>query len=307
MSYYILDGQNNQVGPYSEDQLRSFMQSGSIHSETLCWKDGMDNWAPIQSVLPNLIPASTPAGPPPMQTNPANQPLAGMAQSVEMEIIKKEYYQMPKIVLNNQEVIIEAGQMHYMRGTIDIQADMPSVGGFIKAKLTKEKAVRPRYRGTGEIYLEPTFGECHIMDLKGEEWILDKGCFMACDSSVQIALHSNKALTGLFGGEGFFQTSVSGHGKVLFNSQGPLETLHLNNDVLTVDGSFAVARTASLDFRPEKATKKMLGSWMSGEGIVNRFRGTGTVLIAPIPNRFLTMVREFGGIHWAIKRIPRGG
>ena len=310
MSYYIVDDTSNQQGPYSESEIQAFIQSRVIHENTLCWKEGFPQWVPVKTALPTFFTSynsQVPPGPVYQQAYapPAAAPSYG--QAVQFEIIKKEYYQMPKITLNNQEVIIEAGLMHYMQGQIEIEAKMPSVGNMIKAKLTKEKAVRPRYRGTGVVFLEPTFGECNIMELQGEEWILDKGCFMACEPQISIAMVTNKALSGFFGGEGFFQTSVSGHGKVLFSSQGPLETIHLNNDVLTVDGSFAVARTSSLEFSPEKATKKMFGSWISGEGIVNRFRGTGTVMIAPFPNRFLTMLREFGGLHYAIKSIPKGG
>jgi uncharacterized protein (AIM24 family) len=214
---------------------------------------------------------------------------------------------MPKITLNNAEVILEAGLLHYMIGNITIEAQLPSVGGFLKSALTKEKAVRPRYRGTGIVYLEPTFGECNLLELKGEEWILDKGSFMASDSSVQIGLFTNKAMTGLFGGEGFFQTSVSGWGKVLYFSQGPIETIHLNGETLVVDGSFAVARTASVQYKVERATKKFFSSWTSGEGMVNTFSGVGTILIAPYRNRFLTLMYEFGGLHAAIRRVSKSG
>jgi hypothetical protein len=30
-------------------------------------------------------------------------------------------------------------------------------------------------------------------------------------------------------------------------------------------------------------------------------------MIAPVPNRFLTMIREFGGLHAAISRIKSSG
>ncbi len=83
-----------------------------------------------------------------------------------------------------------------------------------------------------------------------------------------------------------------------------METVELRGETLTVDGSFAVARTANLDFKVEKATGKLLSSWVSGEGLVNRFSGHGKVLIAPTPNRFLAMMMQFGGIYNAIRQIP---
>jgi uncharacterized protein (AIM24 family) len=284
---------NQKIGPMTEAQLGEMVQSGRVRRETLCWYEGLDNWRPMAEALPHMI---APVAPP--------RPMAAPAPAATtFEVISGEVYRMPRITLSNAEVVVESGAMHYMLGSIQMEAEMPSVGSFIKSALTKEKAVRPRYRGTGELFLEPTFAECNIMELKGEEWILDKGAFLACDQSVEVGMFTNKAWTGMFGGEGFFQTKVSGYGKVMFVSQGPLQTLQLNGETLVVDGSFAVARTPSLEYRLERSSRKLFGSWISGEGMVNTFRGSGTVLISPVPNRFLTMIREFGGLYSAISRI----
>ena len=123
---------------------------------------------------------------------------------------------------------------------------------------------------------------------------------------IEVGVFTNKAMTGLFGGEGFFQTRVRGNGKVMIMAPGPLERLELQNETLVVDGSFAVARTPELQYSVEKATKGLFASWISGEGIVNTFRGTGTVLIAPVPKRFLTLLREFGGLRTMIRGISKG-
>jgi uncharacterized protein (AIM24 family) len=289
---YIFEN-NQKIGPLTEAQLGPMAQAGRVRRETLCWFEGLDNWKPIGEVLPHVLAplsAPTPVAPP-------------QSAATSFEVITGAVYRMPRITLSNAEVVLEAGAMHYMRGAIQMEAALPSVGGFIKSALTKESAVRPRFRGTGEIFLEPTFAECTIMELKGEEWILDKGAFLASDQSVTVDMFTNKAWTGMFGGEGFFQTKVSGYGKVMFVSQGPLQTIQLKGETLVVDGSFAVARTSSIEYRLERSSRKLFGSWISGEGMVNTFRGHGTVLIAPVPNQFLTMIREFGGLHAAISRI----
>ena len=56
----------------------------------------------------------------------------------------------------------------------------------------------------------------------------------------------------------------------------------LNNDVLKIDGSMAVAWSGGLEFTVERSGKSLLGSAVSGEGLVNVFRGTGKVLMAPV-------------------------
>ena len=299
-----------QTGPLTEQQVRELLQQGRISPAAFCWFEGLAAWQPLTQALPALVAA--PAVPAPVAPSaaavaqPQVQPAAAPVGTAEWEIIKSDLYQMPKVTITNAEVVLEAGALHYMIGNITIDSQLPSMGGFLKSALTKEKAVRPRYRGTGTIFLEPTFGHCNILELKGEQWILDKGAFLACDGGVQIDMYTNKAWTGLFGGEGFFQTSVRGYGKVLYFSRGPVEAVQLSGrETLVVDGSFAVARTASLEFRVEKAVKKFFGSLTSGEGLVNTFTGTGTVMIAPVPNRFLTMINEFGGLHAALRAIRK--
>jgi uncharacterized protein (AIM24 family) len=316
--YLAEDGK--QVGPLSEEQVRQMVAQGAAKESTFAWMEGAGDWKPLGELLPDLFAmtisvssATFAHAEVPTEALVAAAPAAAAVRAAPdsppattFEVIVADFYRMPKITVANDAVVLEAGALHYMLGNFEIQAQLPSVGGFIKAALTKEKVVRPIYQGTGTIFLEPTFGECTVLELKGEEWVLDKGAFLACDRTVTVDMFTNKAWAGLVGGEGFFQTKVSGHGKVLVHSQGPLERVELKGETLVVDGAFAVARSAQVDFRVEKATQKLFSAWTSGEGLLNTFRGTGTVLIAPVPNRFMTLVRQFGGLHAAISAIKRG-
>ena len=152
-----------------------------------------------------------------------------------------------------------------------------------------EDIFRPIYKGTGEVYFgPPTLGEFHILEVEGE-MILDQGAYICSDIDIEIGIFRNKGMSMLAGGEGIFQTSVKGKGNVVVYSQGPLQVIHLENDTLTVDGSFAVARDASLQF-----TTQLLGKGLSkiagGEGFVNIIRGTGRVYLAPVPNKLITLM-----------------
>lgn len=57
--------------------------------------------------------------------------------------------------------------------------------------------------------------------------------------------------------------------------------IELQNDVLKVDGNYAIAWSKSLDFTVERSGKSLIGSAASGEGLVNVYRGTGKVLMMP--------------------------
>jgi uncharacterized protein (AIM24 family) len=208
------------------------------------------------------------------------------------EIIEREGLRLVKATLQNETVRTESGALYYMRGNISMQSKAPSAGGFLKSLATGENIFRPTYTGTGELYLEPSLSGYYILDVNGSEWILDSGAYWASDGSLEIGIERNKVFSGLIGGEGLFQTKVKGYGKVVMVAQGPVEVVHLRNDRLVVDGNFAIARTNTLNYRVEKATKSLLGSMTSGEFLVNTFEGTGTVLLAPVPYWQVMMLRQ---------------
>lgn len=215
----------------------------------------------------------------------------------KFEIIEEEGLRLIKVLMNNETIRAEAGALFYFLGDIRMESQgTGGVGGFFKSLATGESVVRPSYTGTGELYLEPSFEGYHILNLQGEEWVMDTGGYWASEGSVQVDAKRNKLLTGLFGGEGLFQTTAKGHGQVVMKTPGPIEVVHLRNDRLVVDGTFAVARSATLNYTVTKATKSLLGSLTSGEGFVNTYEGTGTVLLAPNPYWEVMMLRQL----WAV-------
>jgi uncharacterized protein (AIM24 family) len=215
----------------------------------------------------------------------------------KFEIIEEEGLRFIKVLMNNETIRAEAGALFYFLGDIRMESQgTGGVGGFFKSLATGESVVRPSYTGTGELYLEPSFESYHILNLQGEEWVMDTGGYWASEGSVQVDAKRNKLLTGLFGGEGLFQTTAKGHGQVVMKTPGPIEVVHLRNDRLVVDGTFAVARSATLNYTVTKATKSLLGSLTSGEGFVNTYEGTGTVLLAPNAYWEVMMLRQL----WAV-------
>lgn len=208
------------------------------------------------------------------------------------EILEREGSRMVKATLANETVRTESGALHYLCGSIKMETQMPSAGGFLKSLATGENIFRPTYTGTGELYLTPSLAGYHILEVAGREWILDGGAYWASEGGIEVSVERNKLLTGLVGGEGLFQTKVKGQGKVVMVAQGPVETVKLQGDRLVVDGNFAIARTGAINYRVEKATKSLVGSVTSGELLVNVFEGTGTVLLAPVPYWQVLLLRQ---------------
>jgi uncharacterized protein (AIM24 family) len=203
----------------------------------------------------------------------------------EYIIHSKNDVQYVEIELLDETVVVESGLMHYYQGKITMDNPMPGTKKMLKAKMSGEKVFKPLYKGTGKLFLAPSFNDYYALKMNNEAFIIDKGAFCASDSAISVDVSVNKALTGLMSGEGMLQTLVKGKGTVIMSVPGPVETIQLNNDTLIVDGPFIVARSDSLDFEARQISRSIIQSITSGEGWVNAVSGTGTVLLSPVPNK----------------------
>ena len=89
-----------------------------------------------------------------------------------------------------------------------------------------------------------------------------------------------------------FPRPLHGNGIAVLKCRCPQEELieiELENDILKVDGSFAIAWSDTLNFTVERSGKSLIGSAASGEGLVNVYRGTGKVLLAPVDRTIGTL------------------
>lgn len=194
-----------------------------------------------------------------------------------------------KITLKNSAVTTERGALYFHKGNICTECETGGVGGLakklIKNKLTNESAFTPTYSGTGEIFLEPSFSHFILMELNNDAIIVDKGMFYCCERGVSVEVSSQKNLSsGLFGGEGWFQTRISGTGLCVLAIPVPLAEVlkyELNNERLQVDGNFVFLRSASINFTVERSAKNLVGNLTSGDGALQTFEGTGTIWMAP--------------------------
>ena len=109
--------------------------------------------------------------------------------------------------------------------------------------------------------------------------------FFCAQGSVSVRAAAQRTVSSAaLGGESLFQTELTGPGIIILESSVPMseiDVIDLANDTLRVDGNFAVLRSANLDFTVERSAKTLIGSAVSGEGLVNVYRGTGQVWLAP--------------------------
>lgn len=205
----------------------------------------------------------------------------------EMNIRKRQVL----VELNDSAAVLQAGAMQWMSGNVNATSGIKGIGDFfgkaLKSKVTSESAIKPEYKGTGLIMLEPTYKHLILLDV--DEWgevVLEDALFLACEAKLKHSVVARSNLSSaVLGGEGLFNLCLSGSGIACIESPVPeteLIEFDLKDDILKIDGNMAIAWSNSLKFTVERSGKTLIGSGVSGEGLVNVYRGTGKVLMAPI-------------------------
>ena len=192
-------------------------------------------------------------------------------------------------------IYLQAGAMQWMSGSNKLSSGIKGVGDFgkkfLKSAVTGETTVKPEYSGDGYLVTEQTYKHLIILDLNdfGNNLMIDDGLFLAAEKSVTLSVKSRTNFSSaIASNEGLFNTVLHGNGYVCLESKIPykeLIILELENDTVSIDGPMAIAWTSELELTVEKSGKSFLGSAVSGEGLVNVYRGTGKILMAPLTGK----------------------
>ena len=221
-----------------------------------------------------------------LSTNPLSAMFAYYAS--EMNIRKRQVW----IELKGDSYRLQAGAMQMMIGNISVKSDVKSAGDFfgkmVKSVVNNESAVKPLYSGSGTLILEPTYK--HIILVNPKDWdggiVVEDGMYLASSGDINIDMQSRANFSSaILGGEGLFNTKLVGDGVAVLESSVPYDELMeitLENSTARIDGPYAVAWSGNLDFTVEKVNKSFISSMATGEGVVNVYRGTGKILVAPI-------------------------
>ncbi|WP_124066680.1 AIM24 family protein [Clostridium sp. E02] len=211
----------------------------------------------------------------------------GAYYASEMNVRKRQVL----IELDGNAFTIQAGAMQWISGHVSMTSGIKGVGDFLgkalASKVTKEATAKPEYKGNGLVMLEPTYKHILLEDIS--QWgsmVLEDGLFLACDSSIKQNIVARTTFSSAAAGrEGLFNLCLTGDGIAVLESPVPREELiefDLRDDEIKIDGNMAIAWSNSLKFTVERSSKSLIGSAVSGEGLVNVYRGSGKVLMAPV-------------------------
>jgi uncharacterized protein (AIM24 family) len=215
--------------------------------------------------------------------------LASVDANYLQKFFERQIARLVHIKITNSAVRLEPAALYYMKGQLELSTTTGGKAGaaLLRAAATGETLVQTVIKGTGEVFLEPYFGPHYLMiNIEDDAVLCDKGAFYCSSQSLELkAERQGNIAAGLFGGEGLFQPKISGSGVVVLKSPVPIDELITYElapkEKLSVDGTFAVARTGSVAFRVERSARGLLASAAGGEGLLQTFEGPGLVWLAP--------------------------
>ena len=179
----------------------------------------------------------------------------------------------------DETVLVESGAMAWMDPGLDLRARV--LGGLGKSLLRKlfggESFLLGEYTAAraARLGISPTTpGTVLHRRLEGDGLWLTAGSYLASTPGLDLTTRFG-GLRAIFSGEGLFFLHLAGRGELLFNAYGAVVEQEVSGELI-VDTGHVVAFTDGLEYTVETlgGVKQTL---FSGEGLVLRFRGSGTV------------------------------
>ncbi|MFM2033117.1 MAG: hypothetical protein RLZZ297_1882 [Chloroflexota bacterium] len=195
-----------------------------------------------------------------------------------------------RITLNDGAATIEPGMLQFSHGAISANSQAGGLVGFVKRfflkKFNKETIFRTTFTGTGVIYTEPTFDHYLLTRIApGEEAVVADGRYVASEASVETGVAvKNTASSLLFNRDDIVRTSIKGKGWCVVQSPiaaSEVIRVDLVDQELRVDGDLVLLRKGKLTQSVGSPTTDYTGVFTAGEGLVQVYRGTGQLWLAP--------------------------
>lgn len=224
---------------------------------------------------------------------------------MKYEILHQDAFPVVKCDLQTGESVkAESDAMVAMSANLDISGSMGNkgfLGGLARKFLTGESFFFQRVtaaKGPGSVLFgHPAPGGIIDVNLDGSYGLrVQKNGFLASEESIEIDTAMQNLSQGLFSREGFFVLNVHGRGTVFLSSFGAIHAINLaDNEEFIIDNGHLVAWPDYMQYKIEKASNGWFSSIASGESLVCRFTGPGTVLIQTRnPDAFTTWLKSLG-------------
>lgn len=205
---------------------------------------------------------------------------------MQTEITHKPGAAAARIRLDGGETLTaEGGSMIAMRGDVTLETTTKSKGGSggilsgAKRLFAGESFFLNHYTagpGGAEIWLSQSLpGDMIQQPIHHQTLIVQAGSFVASSTGVSLDV-GWQGFKNLLSGESLFWLRAGGAGHLILSSYGAIYPVRVDGEYI-VDTGHIVAFDETLNFKLSKAGKSWVSSILGGEGLVCRFKGTGTV------------------------------
>ncbi len=210
-----------------------------------------------------------------------------------------------------EDILAESGAMVTMDACLDLKGKTQGgiMQSFKRSFLQGESFFQQHIsanNSAGKVVLAPMIpGDIKVLELGQKQYKISDGAFLAADNSVKLESKTQGIGKAIFGGTGgFFVMETSGMGKVAVSGFGSIYEMQIEagKDII-VDNGHVVAWDSSLEYEVTMSTSsssgifgKLLNSQTSGEGLVLRFKGSGTV--------YMCSRNRTAFLGWIISQVP---
>lgn len=204
---------------------------------------------------------------------------------MQHELIARPSMTVAKLTLQAGETVTcEVGAMVAMSGGLEVETTSKTRGGGggfrkgLKRMFSGESYFLNHFTAKAAnqmLMIGPSMlGDIMSYPLTGGSLVVQGGSWLASDQGIEIDTTWQGLGKGLLSGESMFWVKCSGTGDVLLNSFGAIHEIEVNGEYV-VDTGHIVAFEDTLQFNLGKAGASWIGSFLSGEGLVCKFKGQG--------------------------------
>lgn len=210
---------------------------------------------------------------------------AGQGGSFSYRVDYRPAFALATLILSpDQPVKAQSGAMVSMSGNVELESKMEGgVWSALKRSVGGRSAFVSTYTargGPGELTLAPgPPGDVVPLALSGEAYNIAASGYLASEAPVEVDTGWGGAKS-FFASDNMFVLQARGTGIVLVTSFGALHSRQLGpGEEYVVDTGHLVAWHSSMAYEIRKATKSLFRSLTSGEALVAKFTGPGTLLM----------------------------
>lgn len=188
-----------------------------------------------------------------------------------------------------EKMICDSGAMAWMDPCMKMETNGGGAGKILGRMFSGETLFRNSYSAldNGIIAFASSFpGKIVALNIEpGREMIIQKSAFLASEEGVETSVFFNKkAASGLFGGEGFILTKLSGRGTCFIEIDGStVEYDLLPGQQMVIDTGYLamMEATCKMDIQSVPGLKN---KFLGGEGLFNTIvTGPGKIIVQTMP------------------------